>query len=272
MPSDQRDFGGYVGIYKNPSDVLTCYSGFIYWLPPDADKQTVPFLYPLSGLTCTDEKDPQKATDYRLGDELGTAVVYWETSPRGNRVADDFMYDIGTGAGFYNEAPHNPYRDHYKLWDYVQDELPKWYEAHFPLNIKTDPQGHSMGGHGALDADPDHPNRYRSVSAFDTLQNPLDCPWGKKAFDIYLGAPGEIWKNQRACDNIRDATYWLPNGLDQGNSPGFLPKSLRNYALLTDNPWYVGPLQNKDTRGYDHSYPQLKRELPKHLRFLQDTN
>ena len=34
----------------------------------------------------------------------------------------------------------------------------------------------------------------QSVSAFAPICNPMNCPWGKKAFTGYLGADQEKWK------------------------------------------------------------------------------
>ena len=48
--------------------------------------------------------------------------------------------------------------------------------------------GHSMGGHGALTIALKNPGTYTSVSAFAPICNPMQCPWGKKAFLGYLGA------------------------------------------------------------------------------------
>ena len=47
--------------------------------------------------------------------------------------------------------------------------------------------GHSMGGHGALTtylASKAKP--YRSASAFAPISNPINAPWGQKAFAGYL--------------------------------------------------------------------------------------
>ena len=45
-----------------------------------------------------------------------------------------------------------------------------------------------MGGHGALTTALKTPGRYTSVSAFAPICNPIQCPWGQKAFNGYLGA------------------------------------------------------------------------------------
>ena len=56
--------------------------------------------------------------------------------------------------------------------------------------------GHSMGGHGALISFLKNPNKYRSVSAFAPICNPVNCDWGKFAFQGYFGDNQEVWKVQ----------------------------------------------------------------------------
>lgn len=51
-----------------------------------------------------------------------------------------------------------------------------------------------MGGHGALICALKNPGQYKSVSAFAPICNPINCPWGVKAFTGYLGDDKEAWK------------------------------------------------------------------------------
>ena len=51
-----------------------------------------------------------------------------------------------------------------------------------------------MGGHGALQIFLKNPDKYKSVSAFSPICNPIECPWGQKAFSGYLGDNKEAWK------------------------------------------------------------------------------
>ena len=61
--------------------------------------------------------------------------------------------------------------------------------------MKTFPVSCSMGGHGALVCALKNPGLYKSVSAFAPICNPINCPWGVKAFTGYLGeANKESWK------------------------------------------------------------------------------
>lgn len=58
--------------------------------------------------------------------------------------------------------------------------------------------GHSMGGHGALISFLKNPGKYKSVSAFAPICNPINCDWGKFALNGYLGADVETWKVEKS--------------------------------------------------------------------------
>jgi S-formylglutathione hydrolase len=70
-------------------------------------------------------------------------------------------------------------------------ELPKVLsDAGVPIDWKRKSIfGHSMGGHGALIIylkSLQTPSPFRSASAFAPIANPVEAPWGKKAFEGYL--------------------------------------------------------------------------------------
>ena len=158
---------------------IGCDMVFAVYLPPQAEQGgKLPVLYWLSGLTCTDENFMQKAGAMRMAAELGLIIVAPDTSPRGPDVPGDpdGAWDFGLGAGFYLNATQEPWSRHYRMHDYVVQELPALVEAHFPASDKRGISGHSMGGHGALVCALRNPGRYQSVSAFSPINNPMDCP------------------------------------------------------------------------------------------------
>ncbi len=111
--SQAKVFEGWHKQYTHSSQVLGCSMRFAIYLPPQAAYQSVPVLYWLSGLTCSDENFMQKAGAFQSAAKLGIAIVAADTSPRGEGVPDDPQgaYDFGLGAGFYlnaTYAPHNP--------------------------------------------------------------------------------------------------------------------------------------------------------------------
>ena len=66
------------------------------------------------------------------------------------------------------------------MYSYVTEELLQLINAHFPVDLQRMPIfGHSMGGHRALICALKNPGKYKSVSAFAPICNPVLCPWGK---------------------------------------------------------------------------------------------
>ena len=66
-----RCFGGWHRRYRHRSQVLRCEMVFAVYLPPQVTSGSVPALYWLSGLTCSDENFMQKAGAMRAAAELG---------------------------------------------------------------------------------------------------------------------------------------------------------------------------------------------------------
>ena len=50
-----------------------------------------------------------------------------------------------------------------------------------------------MGGHGALTLALRQPGRFKSVSAFAPICNPMKSDWGIKQFTAYLGEDKGLW-------------------------------------------------------------------------------
>ena len=171
--------GGRQEVWKHASDTLACDMRVGVYLPPQAERAACPVLYWLSGLTCTEQNFITKAGAQRYAAEHGVIVVAPDTSPRGEGVADAEGYDIGLGAGFYVNATQAPWSTHYRMYDYVTQELPSLIETFFPTTQARAISGHSMGGHGALVAALRNPGRYRSVSAFAPIVAPTQVPWGQ---------------------------------------------------------------------------------------------
>lgn len=265
--SRNRSFGGWHKQYRHRSQALNCAMRFAIYLPPQAASQPVPVLYWLSGLTCTDENVMQKAGAHRMAAELGIAIVAPDTSPRGEDVADDAAYDLGQGAGFYLNATQEPWAKHYRMEDYVLEELPALIESVFPVTHKRALAGHSMGGHGALTLALKNPGRYTSVSAFSPIVNPINVPWGEKAFSTYLGDNRESWKAYDSCELIKQAITHLPMRVDQGTDDNFLQEQLKPERLqqAADQAGY--PLELHLQEGYDHSYYFIASFIDEHLRF-----
>jgi S-formylglutathione hydrolase len=196
-------------------------------------------------------------------------IVAPDTSPRGADVPDDpdNAYDFGLGAGFYLNATEQPWARHYRMYDYVVSELPALIEAHFPASQKRSISGHSMGGHGALISALRNPGRYQSVSAFSPICNPMDCPWGQKAFSRYLGEDRSRWREWDATVLIAEATERLPLLVEQGDRDDFLDNQLKPDSLVQAAKAAGHPLELRMQPGYDHSYYFIASFIEDHLRY-----
>lgn len=151
----------------------------------------------LAGLTCTDENFLHKANALPEAARLGIALVFPDTSPRGIPGAGD-MENVGDGAGFYVNATNEPWSHHFRMYDYVLNELRQQLGLDEFFNSRLDftregLMGHSMGGHGALILALKNPKRFKSVSAFAPICHPTEAEWGHRAFLHYFGPRSDEW-------------------------------------------------------------------------------
>ena len=266
--AENRSFGGRQIQAKHVSEACACEMTFSIYLPPQAESGPVPALYWLSGLTCTDQNFVTKAGAQAYASARGVAIVAPDTSPRGDGVPDDpeGAYDFGLGAGFYVNATQAPYAQHYRMYDYVTEELPALVNAAYPVQgDRVGVFGHSMGGHGALTIALKNPGRFRSVSAFAPIVAPTQAPWGEKAFTGYLGADRAAWAAHDATALIADATERLPILIDQGEADTFLETQLKPDLLEAACRAHHHPLTLRRQPGYDHSYYFIASFMSDHI-------
>jgi S-formylglutathione hydrolase len=262
-----KEFGGYLNRYQHDSDSCHCRMTFSAYLPPAAATRRVPAVYWLSGLTCTDDNFRVKAGAQRYAAELGVALIIPDTSPRGTNVPDAAeRYDLGQGAGFYVNASREPWSRHYQMYHYVTRELPDLVETELPLipGLRSI-SGHSMGGHGALICALRDPGRYRSVSAFAPICNPMVSPWGRTCFGAYLGEDREAWRAYDATCLIEGGAPAMPLLIDQGTADEFLAEQLYPQNLEVVCRERDVPLRLRMQEGYDHSYHFIATFIGEHL-------
>lgn len=263
-------FGGRQEVWEHTSTAVNCEMKFGIFLPEKALRgETCPVLYWLSGLTCTEQNFITKAGAQQHAARHGLIVVAPDTSPRDppglTLVPNDAAYDLGQGAGFYINATQAPWSAHYRMQDYVADELPALIEHHFPVSGSRGIFGHSMGGHGALVTALRHPDRYKSVSAFSPIVAPSQVPWGRKAFGAYLGQDQAAWSEWDAVELVKTQKGTLPLFVDQGGADEFLSVQLQP-QLLKDTCEEAGrPLTLRVHAGYDHSYYFIASFLADHF-------
>ncbi len=265
--SENRAFGGVQGVYTHPSEACGCDMTFGLFLPEQAEDGPVPVLWYLSGLTCTHENAMVKAGAQRWAAEAGIALVFPDTSPRGDGVANDDAFDLGQGAGFYVNATRDPWKPHFQMWDYVTDELPDILFSAFPLaEVAQAITGHSMGGHGALTIAMSFPGRFRSVSAFAPICHPTASDWGRKQFSAYLGKDEAGWAQYDSTLLMRKRGFDGPMLIDQGTADQFLdllkPEAMAE-AMAARRQGGAFRMQ----KGYDHSYFFVSTFMEEHIAF-----
>ncbi|KAK3279878.1 hypothetical protein CYMTET_12257 [Cymbomonas tetramitiformis] len=265
-------FEGFNKRYSHMSASLSCEMKFHVYLPPAAASGKVPVIYYLSGLTCTDENFITKSCAQRMAAELGIALIAPDTSPRGHGVEGEAdSYDFGVGAGFYVNATVDKWKN-WRMYEYVTEELPSVLGSFDMLDLsKSSIMGHSMGGHGALTIGLKNAGKYKSISAFSPICNPMDCPWGLKALSGYLGDDKESWKEYDACELLKGYSGpKLPLLVDQGTADNFLVEQLKPENLQAACTAAEYPATIRMQEGYDHSYFFISTFIADHIKFHAD--
>jgi S-formylglutathione hydrolase len=266
--SEQRSFGGLQGFYEHASEACAGPMRFSVYQPPAALRgQSVPVLYYLAGLTCTEETFVIKAGAQRVAARLGLCLVSCDTSPRSVRLpGDDASTDFGQGAGFYLDATEAPWSSAYRMQRYVASELPELVEKSFPIRAEARGiLGHSMGGHGALSLALKLPGRYRSASALAPIAAPSQVPWGIKAFSGYLGADRSRWAQHDTVELLKQQRFAGTLLVDQGTEDKFLTQQLRPDLLTAACEASGQALSLRMQAGYDHSYYFVATFIEDHL-------
>lgn len=266
-------FGGRQEVWRHQSHITGAVMNIGIYLPPQAlIGAPCPVLYWLSGLTCTEQNFITKAGAQQFAARHGIILVAPDTSPRGDDVPDAPDDDLGQGAGFYVNATQPPWNRHYRMYDYITEELPALVQTHFPASEAHSIFGHSMGGHGALVAALRNPGRYRSVSAFAPIVSPTQAPWGVKAFRTYLGDNASAWKHwdsvaliQLLADQKQSGSAPPPILIDQGSDDPFLTAQLCPERLQAACSAAGYPLELRLRPGYDHSYYFIASFIGEHI-------
>jgi S-formylglutathione hydrolase len=265
--STHRVAGGTLRFCRHASHATGTMMRFSLFLPPGDGPH--PLMLWLSGLTCTEENFSTKAGAYLPAARHGLAVLAPDTSPRGEGVADDATYDLGQGASFYVDATAEPWARHFRMEQYLTDELPALVAGSFAADTgRCGISGHSMGGHGALTLALRHPQLYRSVSAFSPISSPTRCPWGIRALGAYLGPDTGQWQQH-------DAARLLESGagrgrfdailVDQGTADSFLVEQLKPELLEAACATAGQALTLRRQEGYDHSYYFVSSFIADHI-------
>lgn len=259
-------FQGEQRKYRHFSKVLNCEMMFSLYLPPLFEEKELSLIWWLSGLTCTDDNFSQKSGFQKAAADQTVAVIIPDTSPRGDKVADDEGWDLGKGASFYLNATQDPWVENYQMYTYLTEELPQIVYSLIPhFSGKESIMGHSMGGHGAIMMGLKEPDRFASISAFAPILNPTQVPWGKKAFTAYLGSDESSWQEWDSTSLIEQTEKVPPILITQGMSDNFYEVQLQEKEFLKaagDKPVFY-----RSEIGYDHSYFTIATFIEEHIQF-----
>ncbi len=102
------------------------------------------------------------------------------------------------------------------------------------------------------------------MSAFSPIVNPLDCPWGQKAFSNYLGSV-EAGKDYDATELIREGAKQEHIFIDQGLADNFLEEQLKteNFEQACKENGQAYTVKYRE--GYDHSYYYIASFIGEHI-------
>ncbi len=269
--SSWTSFGGTLSVHDHDSKITDCTMRFAVYTPPQAQDGPVPVLWYLSGLTCTWSNVMEKSGIQKHAAEHGLMIVAPDTSPRGDAVADDDAYDLGQGAGFYLTATQAPWAAHYKMDQYITDELPDLIAKHFPADMEAQGiTGHSMGGHGALTLHLKNPSIYQTCSAFSPIVSPALVPWGQKALQAYLGPLSVAWEAYDATELVKEMPSEADILIDQGDADQFLDEQLDPAMFLKEARDHGQRVTHRMQPGYDHSYYFIASFMADHVRWHAD--
>ena len=264
--SSWTSFGGTLSVHDHESRITDCTMRFAVYTPPQAKTGPVPVLWYLSGLTCTWANVMEKSGLQAYAAKHGVMIVAPDTSPRGSDVANDESYDLGQGAGFYLTATEAPWASHFRMDQYITEELAEIIATGFPADMtRQGIFGHSMGGHGALTLHLKHPETYKTCSAFSPIVAPTQVPWGHKAFSAYLGADRESWKAYDACELVKKGKTPARILIDQGDGDQFLKEQLKPELFEAACADAGQAVTVRMQPGYDHSYYFIASFMADHI-------
>ena len=268
--SENKCFEGMQGVYQHWSEACNCDMTFGIFMPSIATSESVPLVWYLSGLTCTHENAMTKAGAQAAAEEFGVAIVFPDTSPRGNNVPDDDDYDLGQGAGFYLNATEQPWINNFKMWDYITLDLTNIINKNFNVDMaRQSIMGHSMGGHGALTIGMGIPGRFKSISALSPICNPTGADWGRKQLAAYLGNDEQSWVGHDSSILMSNEGFDGKVLIDIGSKDQFMdllrPETLANAMTQRRQPG-----EFRIQSGYDHSYFFVSTFIDDHVAFHAD--
>lgn len=251
--TETRHMGGTHRVIRHDSSITKCPMEWAIFIP-EGGKPDACLMF-LSGLTCTWENAATKAGAQAAAARHNMAVVFPDTSPRGDSVANANDYFLGQGAGFYLTATEAPWAPHFAMDRYITEEMPELIALTLkqplpPLGVT----GHSMGGHGALTLAMKTPDLFTSVSAFAPISAAMESGWGQEVLPAYLGTDTSAYHDHDATKLMASRGWKGDILVDQGLADAFLSEHLKPHLLAAAAEAASIPLTLRQHEGYDHSY------------------
>jgi S-formylglutathione hydrolase len=264
--TQHRCFGGTVRFHEHDSQQTQSRMAFSTFIPEGRVKGCLIWL---SGVSCTDENFMMKAGSQQWLSKAGLMVICPDTSPRGIVVPgiQDNPH-FGEGASYYVDATTEGFRDHFRMYSYITQELYQLVQTEFKVEDRISIFGHSMGGNGALVMGLREKDKFRSVSAFAPAVNPGRSPWASQALRGFLGDDQQKWKVYDTCAVLQAGHARKDEILiDQGSADELMVDRLLTSNLLDVSAQSSQKFQFRLQEGYDHSYYFVSTFIADHIRF-----
>lgn len=247
---------------------------FNVFLPLQHQGAKIPAVMFLAGLTDNEDSLILKTSAIRFASKLGLALICPDVSPRNTGIeGEDDTHTIGSGAGFYLDATEPKWSKHYRMYSYINQELPQIVSTQFNIDLeRLSISGSSMGGHGAFISIFHNPSIYKSCSVFAAGCNPSECISAIPTLKEYLGENLDSIKSYDSTCLLKSAGGRLPipTLFSQGDSdPLYTSGQLATQAFLdqvhpsTPQSQFQFHLES----GYDHSYFFVESFIDQHLEF-----
>ena len=270
LKKESKSFNGYTRFYEHDSSSTKTKMRFATYEPKE---KTDKALIWLSGLTCTHENFITKAAAQEFLSDRNLMVICPDTSPRGLDLPGEHEeFYFGSGASSYLDATSEGYKDHYNMYSYVNEEIYTILQEEFGIKVISI-FGHSMGGHGAISIALKNPKKYRSVSAFAPVVNPLKSSWGAYALPRYFKPEDvKLWREYGSLQLIEDG-YKFPGKIliDQGGADEFLNVHIHLDEFEKACQTGKQELELKYRIGYDHGYFYIASFIEEHIKFHDES-
>lgn len=214
----ERCFDGWQKRFRHSSVILNAEVCFSIYLPPQAKLHPVPVLYWLCDSGEDDRALFATYTAQQHAAKLGLALVGVAPGSVPRLAALSAQLGLTQPQLCYVNATQNPWAKHFRLFDYLQYELPQLIETHFPVNDRRSVGGFGVGAHGALVLGLSNPQRYCAVSGFDPIFKPAQYPALCDLLSVLLGDNSSSWQQYDVTELLNLSLSQLPILLYQSGS------------------------------------------------------